>query len=149
MESPPGNEQAATGTGPAGSASPSLPPPVQLTFGGSSNGVTHGLADFVAQEEMDRYRGFWWSLDSCSIAFTEVGRCFKTFPGLLTWLGLAWPGLAWQRLLIFVRICPQSSIAVMFFVVALFLSNSKTEKNKLKEWIARCSVFFLFVLLDR
>lgn len=34
--------------------------------------MTHGLADFVAQEEMDRYRGFWWSLDSSSIAFTEV-----------------------------------------------------------------------------
>ncbi|CAN0149546.1 unnamed protein product, partial [Hapterophycus canaliculatus] len=43
-----------------------------LTFGGRSNGMTHGLADFVAQEEMDRYRGFWWSLDSSSIAFTEV-----------------------------------------------------------------------------
>ncbi|CBJ31782.1 putative dipeptidyl peptidase IV [Ectocarpus siliculosus] len=53
-------------------AGTALPPPVQLTFGGRSRGVTHGLADFVAQEEMDRYRGFWWSLDSSSIAFTEV-----------------------------------------------------------------------------
>lgn len=54
-----------------------LPAPVQLTFGGRSNGVTHGLADFVAQEEMDRYRGFWWSLDSSSIAFTEVRFEFR------------------------------------------------------------------------
>lgn len=54
------------------SSSPALATPVQLTFGGSSSGVTHGLADFVAQEEMDRYRGFWWALDSTSIAFTEV-----------------------------------------------------------------------------
>ncbi|CAM9904025.1 unnamed protein product, partial [Ascophyllum nodosum] len=56
----------------SGASSPLPPPPVQLTFGGRSNGMTHGLADFVAQEEMDRYRGFWWSLDSSSIAFTEV-----------------------------------------------------------------------------
>jgi dipeptidyl-peptidase-4 len=26
----------------------------------------------VAQEEMDRYRGFWWSPDGRSIAFTQV-----------------------------------------------------------------------------
>eukprot|EP00904_Undaria_pinnatifida_P001376 jgi/Undpi1/11239/HiC_scaffold_30.g13537.m1 len=58
--------------GAAAAAAVLLPPPVQLTFGGCSKGVTHGLADFVAQEEMDRYRGFWWSLDSASIAFTEV-----------------------------------------------------------------------------
>jgi len=34
--------------------------------------LSHALADFLAQEEMDRYHGFWWSLDSKSIAFTEV-----------------------------------------------------------------------------
>mmetsp|Transcript_8184 Transcript_8184/g.17032 ORF Transcript_8184/g.17032 Transcript_8184/m.17032 type:complete len:1445 (+) Transcript_8184:133-4467(+) len=38
----------------------------------SSKHVTHGLADFVAQEEMDRYRGFWWSPDSKGILFTQV-----------------------------------------------------------------------------
>ncbi|CAM9194892.1 unnamed protein product [Discosporangium mesarthrocarpum] len=48
------------------------PLPVQVTFGAQSMNVTHGLADFVAQEEMERYRGFWWSLNSKSIAFTEV-----------------------------------------------------------------------------
>eukprot|EP00752_Nemacystus_decipiens_P006477 g5831.t2 len=53
-------------------AGANLRAPVQLTFFGRTNGVTHGLADFVAQEEMDRYRGFWWSLDSSKIAFTEV-----------------------------------------------------------------------------
>jgi dipeptidyl-peptidase 4 len=47
-------------------------PPSPLTHGGRENGVTNGLADFIAQEEMDRYRGFWWSPDSKSIAFTEV-----------------------------------------------------------------------------
>lgn len=35
-------------------------------------GVTNGLAEYVAQEEMDRYRGFWWSDDSATIAFEEV-----------------------------------------------------------------------------
>ncbi|CAJ1946520.1 unnamed protein product [Cylindrotheca closterium] len=47
--------------------------PVQITFGADlRRSVSHGLADFVAQEEMDRYRGFWWSPDSEGIVFAKV-----------------------------------------------------------------------------
>ncbi|CAM9102650.1 unnamed protein product, partial [Phaeothamnion confervicola] len=58
-------------TGGGGGGGGACPRPVQVTFG-ACEGVTHGLADFIAQEEMDRYRGFWWSTDSQSIAFAEV-----------------------------------------------------------------------------
>jgi dipeptidyl-peptidase-4 len=34
--------------------------------------ITNGLAEFVAQEEMGRMRGFWWSPDGLSIAFQET-----------------------------------------------------------------------------
>ncbi|MCB0966326.1 MAG: S9 family peptidase [Ilumatobacter sp.] len=34
--------------------------------------VSWGSADFVAAEEMNRYRGFWWSPDSASIAACRV-----------------------------------------------------------------------------
>ncbi|KAF5743453.1 dipeptidyl peptidase 8 [Tripterygium wilfordii] len=44
----------------------------QLTYGALGNVVTHGLAEYIAQEEMDRKNGFWWSLDNKYIAFTEV-----------------------------------------------------------------------------
>lgn len=40
----------------------------QLTFGGSKS-ISHGLAEFVAQEEMSRFTGYWWSGDSKHIAF--------------------------------------------------------------------------------
>lgn len=33
--------------------------------------VTNGLAEFVAQEEMDRFDGYWWSPDSSSIVYQE------------------------------------------------------------------------------
>ena len=33
---------------------------------------TRGLADYIAQEEMGRSTGYWWSPDSCYVAFTEV-----------------------------------------------------------------------------
>ena len=33
---------------------------------------TNGLAEFVAQEEMDRMRGFWWSPDSASIVYQQT-----------------------------------------------------------------------------
>ncbi len=34
--------------------------------------VANGIADFIAQEEMHRFEGYWWSPDSRLIAFTRV-----------------------------------------------------------------------------
>ncbi len=42
-----------------------------ITTGGTQV-KTHGLAEFVAQEEMDRFSGYWWSPDSKSIAYAEA-----------------------------------------------------------------------------
>jgi len=44
---------------------------VQVTFG-ATDVISHGVADFIAQEEMDRYRGFWWHPDSNGILFTKL-----------------------------------------------------------------------------
>ncbi|MFO7562557.1 MAG: DPP IV N-terminal domain-containing protein [Enhygromyxa sp.] len=46
--------------------------PVQLTKGGAEQGRTRGLAEYIAAEEMDRHRGYWWSPDSQQLAFVEV-----------------------------------------------------------------------------
>ncbi len=46
--------------------------PRQLTSGARGTGRTHGLAEYVAQEEMGRHHGYWWSPDSQFIAFTQV-----------------------------------------------------------------------------
>ncbi|MCH9687359.1 MAG: DPP IV N-terminal domain-containing protein, partial [Deltaproteobacteria bacterium] len=46
--------------------------PVQLTEGARGTGKTHGLAEYIAQEEMGRHRGFWWSRDATQLAYTEV-----------------------------------------------------------------------------
>ena len=46
--------------------------PLQITHGARGTGATHGLAEFVAQEEMSRHAGFWWSHDGTQIAFTRV-----------------------------------------------------------------------------
>ena len=46
--------------------------PYQLTVGARGDDQTNGLADFIAQEEMDRYVGFWWSADSKFIAFQRT-----------------------------------------------------------------------------
>jgi dipeptidyl-peptidase-4 len=42
----------------------------RVTTGGTP-GKTHGLAEFVAQEEMNRFTGYWWSPDSKWIAYQE------------------------------------------------------------------------------
>ncbi len=47
-------------------------PARQVTHGAQAAGCTHGLAEFVAQEEMDRSSGYWWSKDGSWLAFTEV-----------------------------------------------------------------------------
>ncbi len=36
------------------------------------NAVSYGVAEFVAQEEMDRYTGYWWSSDDRYLAYTKV-----------------------------------------------------------------------------
>lgn len=46
------------------------------------SGKSVGVAEFVAQEEMGRYHGFWWSPDSRHIAYqetdeSEVGRLYR------------------------------------------------------------------------
>jgi dipeptidyl-peptidase-4 len=47
---------------------------------GGTNLKTHGLAEFVAQEEMGRFSGFWWSPDSQFIAYEEADHT-----GVETW----------------------------------------------------------------
>jgi dipeptidyl-peptidase-4 len=45
----------------------------QLTHGARGTGRTHGLAEYIAQEEMGRGRGFWWlARGSQYLAFAEV-----------------------------------------------------------------------------
>jgi len=46
--------------------------PRQLTHSARGTGKTNGLAEFVAQEEMRRFSGYWWSPDSMQLAFEEV-----------------------------------------------------------------------------
>jgi len=43
----------------------------QLTHG-ATEGLTHGLAEFMAQEEMDRATGYWWSPDGSKIVYQET-----------------------------------------------------------------------------
>src|SRR5262249_54422948 len=44
---------------------------IRLTTG-ARDAVTHGVAEYIAQEETDREHGFWWSPDGDRIAYTEV-----------------------------------------------------------------------------
>ncbi|MCB1644429.1 MAG: DPP IV N-terminal domain-containing protein [Pseudomonadales bacterium] len=43
----------------------------QLTSDGSGT-LSNGLPEFIAQEEMHRYEGYWWSPDSTRIAYLQV-----------------------------------------------------------------------------
>ena len=43
----------------------------QLTFD-ATQWIRNGESEFIAQEEMDRYTGYWWSPDSKSIAFLQT-----------------------------------------------------------------------------
>jgi dipeptidyl-peptidase-4 len=46
-------------------------PPKRLTHDAGGT-VTNGLAEFVAQEEMGRHQGFWWSPDSTHLAYQQT-----------------------------------------------------------------------------
>jgi len=45
--------------------------PVAITRGGTETNP-HGVADFMAQEEFSRQRGFWWSPDGSEIAYEDA-----------------------------------------------------------------------------
>ncbi len=45
--------------------------PRRLTTGAGGT-VTHGLAEFIAAEEMGRHEGFWWSPDAALLAFERA-----------------------------------------------------------------------------
>lgn len=44
----------------------------QLTEDGGKNNIKNGMSEFVAQEEMDRMTGYWWSPDESHIAFLRI-----------------------------------------------------------------------------
>jgi dipeptidyl-peptidase-4 len=46
--------------------------PVRQLTHTAVDGLTNGVAEFIAAEELDRDRGFWWSPDGRSIAFIEA-----------------------------------------------------------------------------
>jgi len=48
-------------------------PPVRLTYT-AAPGITNGLASYLAQEEMDRSQGFWWSPTSQLMAYEHVNE---------------------------------------------------------------------------
>ena len=45
---------------------------VRKLTSGAVEGLSHALAEFMAQEEMGRSTGFWWSPDGSQIAFQET-----------------------------------------------------------------------------
>lgn len=48
---------------------------------GAADGVTNGLAEYIAQEEMGRQAGYWWSPDSTRVAFVRAdSRHIPTYP---------------------------------------------------------------------
>lgn len=44
---------------------------IQLTFDGGGL-ISNGTAEFIAQEEMSRFEGYWWAPDDRAIAFARV-----------------------------------------------------------------------------
>src|SRR6266567_4852770 len=48
---------------------------------GAVDGVTNGLAEYIAQEEMNRHEGFWWSPDGKHLAFVRTdSRHIPNYP---------------------------------------------------------------------
>ncbi len=64
--------------------------------GAAREHITHGLAEFVAQEEMGRMEGFWWSPDGKLLAYqrtdtSKLERMHLADPGNPEAPGHEWP----------------------------------------------------------
>lgn len=69
--SPDGNRIAFVGDGELHVVEIGSGPPRRLTHD-AGGAISNGLAEFVAQEEMGRHDGFWWSPDSARIAYQQT-----------------------------------------------------------------------------
>lgn len=69
--SPDGSQVAYVRDGELFVASTATGGPRQLTSG-AEDGLTNGLAEFIAQEELDRDRGFWWDDAGARIAYIRA-----------------------------------------------------------------------------
>ncbi len=45
---------------------------IKTLTSGAGGGITNGLAEYVAQEEMNRSEGFWWSPDGSKLAYIQA-----------------------------------------------------------------------------
>ncbi|MFQ5876608.1 MAG: S9 family peptidase [Acidobacteriota bacterium] len=57
---------------------------------GARDGLSHGVAEYIAQEEMDRHVGFWWSPDGARLAFAEVDETDVPIYPIVHQAGPAW-----------------------------------------------------------
>lgn len=59
---------------PSSSAAGNQPavPSVRAVTTGATATLSHGTAEFVAQEEMSRYSGYWWSPDSSQLLYQQT-----------------------------------------------------------------------------
>ncbi|GCE29972.1 peptidase S9 [Dictyobacter alpinus] len=54
---------------------------VRTLTSGATDGVTNGLAEYIAQEEMERSEGYWWSPDGTRLAFVRAdSRHIPSYP---------------------------------------------------------------------
>jgi dipeptidyl-peptidase-4 len=64
----------------------------------ASDTIANGVAEFVADEEMDRHTGYWWAPDDSAIAFTRtdeskvpVQKRSRSTPTATKWSSSAYP----------------------------------------------------------
>ncbi len=56
-------------------------PNLRKLTSGAGNGITNGLAEYIAQEEMGRAAGYWWSSDSQRLAYLQAdSRHIPAYP---------------------------------------------------------------------
>jgi len=54
---------------------------------GAGDGVTNGVAEYIAQEEMDRHEGYWWSPDGARLAYVRADSGHVPLYPIVHWGG--------------------------------------------------------------
>jgi dipeptidyl-peptidase 4 len=114
---------------------------IQLTHD-ASNVIANGIAEFVADEEMNRHTGYWWAPDDSAIAFARIDETpvpmqkrFEIYPDRTDIIEQRYPAAGDPNVLITLHVADLSKLGQKSAIRTIDLGEEKDIYLGRVDWI--------------